>query len=104
MASRRVLGSGVFVLLGLFAAAAYAQEASVIGSVTDETKAVLPGATITATNLETGAQSNALTDERGQFRLLSLPAGKYRVQVELAGFSTVVVPGVELLVGQNATM
>jgi Carboxypeptidase regulatory-like domain len=104
MGSTRLLGSGVFAALMLFASIAHAQEASLNGTVTDETKAVLPGATVTATSLETGAATAAVSDERGQYRLLRLPAGKYKVQAELQGFATVVVPSVELLVGQNATV
>jgi hypothetical protein len=88
----------------LFASTARAQEASIIGTVTDETRAVLPGATITATNLETGVQSVAVTDERGEYRLLRLTPGKYKVQTELQSFASVVAPEVELLVGQNATV
>jgi hypothetical protein len=88
----------------LFASTARAQEASIIGTVTDETKAVLPGATITATNLETGGQAVAITGEDGQYRLLTLPPGKYKVQAELGGFSSIIIPSVELLVGQNASV
>jgi carboxypeptidase family protein len=94
----------VALWLVFFASAASAQEASIIGTAADETKALLPGTTVTATNRETGVQSTAVTDERGQYRLLRLPAGKYKVQAELQGFATVVVPEVELLVGQNATV
>src|SRR5262245_61182535 len=104
MVLRRLLSSGVFLALCLAASSAHAQDASVIGSVADETKSVLPGATVTATNLETGRQSSAVTDERGAYRLLRLPPGRYKVQAELQGFTSVVVPSVELLVGQNATV
>ena len=55
---------GIALLFGLFGSA-YAQEASVIGTVTDETKAMLPGVTITATSLETGVQPVAVTDANG---------------------------------------
>jgi Carboxypeptidase regulatory-like domain len=100
----RALSSAIVMMIMCVAAGAEAQEASIIGSAADETKAILPGATITATNRETGMQSSAITDERGQYRLMRLPAGKYRVQAELQGFASVVVPEVELLVGQNATV
>ena len=61
MIRTRVLSSAVVLLsLILFASPARAQEqASIIGSVSDETKSLLPGATITATKLDTGAQSTA---------------------------------------------
>jgi hypothetical protein len=76
----------------------------VIGTVADETKALLPGATITATNLETGTQAVAVTDQAGAYRLQSLPPGRYKLQADLTGFATIVIPTVELLVGQNATV
>jgi carboxypeptidase family protein len=90
----------------LFAAVgqASAQTATIIGTVTDQTKAVLPGATITATNLDTGVPTSATSGPNGEYRLLQLPPGKYRLQAELAGFSTVTIAEVELLVGQNATV
>ncbi|HYM23593.1 MAG TPA: TonB-dependent receptor [Vicinamibacterales bacterium] len=90
------------VLLGV--SSVLAQEASIIGTVTDETKAVLPGVTITATNNATGAQSTTVSDERGQYRLQQLAPGRYKLQTELPGFGSVVIPDVELLVGQNATV
>jgi hypothetical protein len=91
-------------MLLLTVTVARAQEATIIGTITDETKAVLPGATVTATNLETGGQSVATTGQNGEYRLLQLPPGKYKVQADLTGFASVVVPSVELLVGQNATV
>ena len=78
--------------------------ATVNGTITDESKAVLPGVTVTATDLQTGRQYVALSDDRGAYRLVNLPPGTYRMQAELAGFATVEIPNVELLVGQNATM
>jgi hypothetical protein len=83
---------------------ASAQDASLIGNVVDSTKAALPGATITATMIDTGRASTTVSDERGEYRLRGLPAGRYRVQAELSGFSTIVIPDIELLVGQNRSL
>jgi carboxypeptidase family protein len=95
----------VFSLLLSSVAAAHAQtEASVVGTVTDETKSVLPGVTITATDLATGRQFVGVTDTRGDYRLASMTASRYRIQAELTGFTTVVLPDVELLVGQSRTV
>ena len=102
-AGTRILVSVLAITL-LGTALASAQEASVVGTIADESKAVLPGVTVTATNLETGGQTVAVTDERGEYRLPKLPPGRYKVQAELSGFATVVMPVVELLVGQNATV
>jgi len=89
------------VLLCLIASVARAQDGSIIGTAVDDTKAVLPGVNITATNQETGRVASAVTDEKGEYRLLRLPAGKYTVQADLSGFSGVVLKDVELLVGNN---
>jgi hypothetical protein len=97
-----VLIAGSIVLAA--AASVHAQQASIIGAVTDETRAVLPGVTVTATAVASGAQFAALTDEKGEYGLPTVPAGVYRLQAELAGFSTVVLERVELLVGQHATI
>src|SRR5690349_5018660 len=91
----------LFLSALIFAAVpAFAQEASLLGSVVDGTKAALPGATITATMIDTGRASSTVSDERGEYRLRGLPAGRYKVQAELSGFSTVIIPDIELLVGQ----
>jgi hypothetical protein len=97
------------LLLGLIvshtaAVPALAQSASIAGTVTDQTKAVLPGATITATNIDTGLPTTTVSGANGEYRLQPLTPGTYRLQAELAGFSTVTVPSVVLLVGQNATV
>jgi hypothetical protein len=102
----RPLARALCAFLSVFvtAGSAFAQEASVTGVVTDATKALLPGVTVSATNVDTGNQTTAVSDEGGRYRLLNLPPGIYKLQSELAGFSTVVVSGVELRVGQNATV
>ncbi|MBZ5556507.1 MAG: TonB-dependent receptor [Acidobacteriia bacterium] len=101
----RCLRSVVVLSLCIFClgASAYAQDASLIGTITDDTKAVLPGATVTAVNLETGVQTVAISDARGEYRMRLQP-GPYKVQAELSGFAPVVLARVELLVGQNATV
>ena len=83
---------------------ASAQDATIIGTVADTTKASLPGVLVTATSADTGRQSATVSDGEGAYRLAQLSPGRYRLQAELAGFSTVNVASVELLVGQNATV
>ena len=88
----------------LAAVPAFAQDAMILGAVVDGTKASLPGVTVTATLIDTGRSTATVTDERGEYRLRGLEAGRYKVQAELSGFSTIVVPDIELLVGQNRTL
>jgi hypothetical protein len=102
--SEGIVVLAVTLLMTLVSAPAFAQQASVLGTVTDATKAVLPGVSVTATNLATGIQTTSVSDERGEYRVVNLAPGRYKVQAELIGFSTVIVPVIELLVGQNATV
>jgi hypothetical protein len=88
----------------LFSWPVAAQDATMNGVVTDESGAVLPGASVTATSRSTGRVFEAVTNERGEYRLVGLPPGRYDTKVELVGFSVVVLNDVELLVGQNATI
>src|SRR5262245_45528049 len=79
--------------------AAYAHEATLNGSVRDNTGGVLPGVTVTATHEAAGTTFVGVTDEAGLYRIV-LRAGVYRVTAELAGFATIARPGIELLVGR----
>jgi carboxypeptidase family protein len=100
----RLFAGIVFMFATLLAAPAAAQQASIVGTATDETRAVLPGVAVTAVELSTGAQFMSVTDERGEYRLLQMAPGRYKVQAELSGFGTVLVPEIQLLVGQSAAV
>jgi hypothetical protein len=100
----RLRNAVLVALVSLVSSVAHAQQASIIGIAVDDTKSVLPGVSVTATDQAAGRQATAVTNERGEYRLQNLPPGKYTVQAELSGFSTVVLRDVELLVGQNATI
>src|SRR2546421_4766621 len=101
---RARLVATLFVLLAAIAPA-YAQvEATIVGTVADESKAVLPGVTVTAADLATGRQFTDVTDVRGEYRLVGMQAGKDKVEAEVAGFAPFGVSEVEMLVGQNATV
>ncbi len=81
---------------------ALAQDATVNGTVSDETGGVLPGVTVTAVNDANGNIFDAVTDERGNFRI-PVRVGRYKMSVELTGFATV-GQTFEALVGQVLTM
>jgi hypothetical protein len=81
----------------------YAQEAILSGTVTDTTGAVMPGVTVRAVHEASGNSFEAVTDPRGAYRI-PVRIGVYKVTAELASFKTVTRDGVELLVGQTATI
>src|SRR5262245_14115735 len=60
--------------------------ATLTGSVTDSTGAVLPGVSVTATNTATGVVSTVLTNEAGAYTIPSVLPGSYTVSAELPGF------------------
>lgn len=61
---------------------------SILGVVYDQSQAVLPGVTITATYQGTGQQRQGLTDDQGRYVMAQLRVGSYTVQAELPGFQT----------------
>jgi Carboxypeptidase regulatory-like domain/TonB dependent receptor len=101
---RRVLTAALIVLA--LAPAAFAQVTSAVlqGVVTDSQGGVLPGVTVTATNVETGLVREAPTDAAGFFRATALPPGLYTLQAALDGFTPYSRTGLVLTIGQTATV
>jgi Carboxypeptidase regulatory-like domain len=91
------------VSIGL-SAAAQQITGSIRGTVVDSTGAAIPGATVTATQTETGLSRTSLTDRSGAYVLLELPVGHYQLQVEGKGFQTYVQQGIVLNVNETATI
>jgi len=93
----------VFAAACLFGAAqpALAQfdTATVVGTVKDNTGGIVPGATVTLTNLDTGVAIVRVTDENGSFEFITVRIGRYKVAAELQGFSTAVADNVQVNVG-----
>ncbi|MGH9768650.1 MAG: carboxypeptidase regulatory-like domain-containing protein [Blastocatellia bacterium] len=83
-------------------AQAQISSADLKGSVTDQSKAVIHGATITAINLSTNAARSAKTDGSGDYRILLLPPGEYEIKVEAPKFAAQIRRNVALTVGQTA--
>ena len=95
----------LIVLMALSPMPGWAQvSAAISGHVQDTSGSPVVNATVTVQSLETGATRVAFTDEAGNFRTLSLPLGAQEVKVEKAGFKTVVRNGINLEVGQEATV
>jgi hypothetical protein len=74
------------------------------GFVKDESGAVLPGVTVTATSPELITPSVVVSDETGLYRLNNLPPGNYVIQAELAGFATTRRENILVRAGQTFTL
>jgi hypothetical protein len=85
------------------AAPAFGQATSTFnGRVLDQGDAVLPGVTVTATNVSTGVTRSTVTNAEGSYSMPGLEPGVYRIETELSGFSPSVRQNVNLVV--NATL
>ncbi|HSL19996.1 MAG TPA: carboxypeptidase regulatory-like domain-containing protein [Vicinamibacterales bacterium] len=107
MAARRpgVFALALAVCLTVGAGPLFAQTsfATLKGSITDEQKAVLPGATVTIRHLDTNTTRTAVTDQLGQYFVPNLPTGTYEVVVTMSGFGDV-KREIALRVGQEAVL
>ena len=94
------------MLLALSCASLFAQQitGSIRGTVTDQTGAIVQGATVTAVQTETGRTRSATTDHNGDYLLLELPVGRYRVQVAAKGFREYIQDGITLSVNETASV
>jgi hypothetical protein len=97
---------GVALLMGMAGARLEAQTttATILGTVTDQSNAAVPGAKVQVTNTGTSATQTSTTDGEGRFRVPALPIGNYEVTVESTGFQTQVRKGVVLTVGREAVV
>ena len=84
------------------AASAQVTTATIVGTVTDSSGAALPGATVTARNVDTGFNRTVPSNEAGAYRLEFLPIGSYVVEVSLSGFRTATRSGIVLSVNDTA--
>ncbi len=89
------------VALLLIAGTSWAQESrgSITGRVLDPQGAVIPGAQVVITNLDTNVAARATTNETGYFEVILLNPGMYSVAVEAAGFKKTVRSNIQLQVG-----
>ena len=95
------------VLLALLASnrPAWAQFNSTIeGTILDPTGLVTPGATVTLVNTDTGVAQNVATNAAGYYRFPALPAGQYRLRVELQGFRSITQENIRLAVAEIKTL
>ena len=94
----------VFALVALlsFSCTVFSQEATgrIIGIVTDQTGAVIVGAKITITNTATQVSRETVSDPNGNYQILALPLGTYRITAEQQGFKKIVSDEKNLQINQ----
>src|SRR5438876_3071547 len=101
---RAVMAQLAVLLLVIGAAPLFAQSTATIVGVVRDSGGVLPGATVTVRNVDTGLTRSVPTGEDGAYRFPALPVGPYEIRAERSGFRTSVRSGVRLQVGQEAVL
>jgi hypothetical protein len=103
------LGVGLLFFAGLcltLATTGHAQVATAAlgGTVTDSSGAVVPDATVTLSNVDTGVKTVTRTNGTGVYSIENIVPGSYVLEVEKQGFATVKQPSFTLAVNQTATV
>src|SRR5438876_11594490 len=76
--------------------------ATIVGRVTDDSGAVVPGAKITITNVGTNESRSVTVNDAGEYSIPQLAPAQYTLTAEFTGFNTVVRSGIVLETGQQA--
>ncbi len=92
----------IILLIFSFLTWAQAPIGDIAGTVTDESNAVVAGAVVTVRNLATGLKRELKSDANGTFSAPALPAGRYEVRAQMAGFRQTVRES-EVITGSTTT-
>jgi hypothetical protein len=93
-----------FAMLGCLSLSAQQITGNIRGTVADPSGAVIRSALVTAQQSETGLSRSTITDRNGNYVLLELPVGHYRLQVGAKGFQKYVQDGITLNVNETASV
>lgn len=100
-----LLGALLLALFsGSMAANAQSNTGTILGTVSDQSGAVIPGAEVVITNLGTGQQRSITTNASGSFTVPNLQVGHYSVAVTSAGFAQFKIADIEIQVAQQASI
>jgi hypothetical protein len=95
----------ILILFSFLPAALHAQETgTIVGSITDGTGAVIPGATLTLVNTSTQFRRAVTTGDRGEFVASGMPTGNYTITAEKPGFQKLDRSGVTLSTASTLTL
>ena len=100
----RLIRAGLISVAFLSASYAQVERASLAGTVTDNSGAILPGVAVKVTNEGTNTAVSLMTDDAGDYRAVNLTPGSYTVEAEKTGFQRHVTKGLVLQVAQEARL
>src|SRR5947207_14597709 len=94
--SRRLCSIALWLLSGLVGAFAQSGSSTMLGTLPDQTGAVVAKANVTLTGVSTGSVRHAVSGETGLFRLLDILPGQYSVVIKAAGFKALEIKDITL--------
>src|SRR5947208_14762545 len=105
----RVLGGSVTAIVALIAlgtclSLAQTSTATILGTVKDDSVALIPGVSITVKHTESGLTRTVVSSEQGGYDVRLLPVGAYEITTMMPGFKSDVRSGINLVVGQEAVV
>jgi hypothetical protein len=100
---RVITVTGILIALAV-PAAGQVLTSRVDGTVQDQSAAVIPGASVTLTNVETNLSLETETNEVGLYVFPQAPAGPYTITTQLSGFKSTVLEGIQIEVDTPATI
>ena len=100
--SAALLSALVFCLMTAVSASAQLTSADILGTVTDNTGAVIANATVIVQNVDTHEQRTAQSNESGEYQFSLLPVGRYSVTVKMTGFKTSTTANLAVEAGDRA--
>ncbi len=101
---KTVVGLSLALLVVAVPSSAQDFRGRINGTVTDNSGAVLPGVTVTATSPALIQPQVQVTSEQGDYRFLALPPGVYAINFELTGFQSVKHEGIRVVINQTLTV
>ena len=93
----------VFLTTALALSVAFAQSTfgTILGTVRDQSGALMPGSAVTVENLGTSLRRAIVADERGSYNALNLEPGTYKVRIEVPGFQAAEYTDIQLMARQT---
>lgn len=101
MAGLKIVLTPLSMALCLSAAGLAQDQATLTGTVTDSTGAIVPGVKITVANPNIGITRDTVSNSAGEYTVAKVPLGTYSITAEAAGFQKLVRTAIEVTAGQE---
>ncbi|MEP6786970.1 MAG: carboxypeptidase regulatory-like domain-containing protein [Acidobacteriota bacterium] len=99
--SRIFITTLLLITASIFAAAQDLDDVTITGKVTDANGLAVVGASVSATSVETGEVRTVVTDDDGQYKIVKLKPGTYKIKAAQKGFGTLETPAITTISAQN---